>query len=335
MHQEGFIAASLSRLGWKVSFRATDLASLSKYVEGNPECVIVASDDFRGVDKVEARNRILLRGHSQPLLMGAIQSPTSDSELHHLLNSISQGAAEKRLDYPKMETAVYTVSSLGRNVGTTTVALNFAAEFALQNRSVLLIDCHLARPSISSYLVLHGLREKIVETEFGFSVTEIASTERIQTLAEQAVDFDVVIIDLGELFVTERTTIGGRFSDVISTWALKSSQRLHIVSDFGFPCNGDLLLRLQNLKKVAEISYIDRVVKLSDITNKREILHFQKSSKEELGIPSFIYPYDRRAIQAIRRDQRPLAHTAAKSVLRGEIQNHLQACENRVQLNAR
>jgi ABC-type phosphate/phosphonate transport system substrate-binding protein len=76
-------------------------------------------------------------------------------------------------------------------------------------------------------------------------------------------------------------------------------------------------------------------MKLSEITNKREILQLKKSSEDELGIPTFIYPYDRRAIQAIRRDQRPLAQTAAKSVLRAEMQSHLQACENRVQLKAR
>ena len=335
MHQEGFIAAALSRLGWKVSLRATDLDSLSKQIAENPECLVVASDDFKGVEKIEVRNRILLRGLSQALVSGAVVSPVSDSELHHLMNSISQGSSEKSVKYPKIETSVITVASLGRNVGTTTVAINLASEIALQGRSVLLVDCHSAHPSISSYLVLYGLREKIIDSEFGFSATEIAGSERLLELSELASDFDVVVIDLGELLLSERTTVGGRLSDVLSTWALKSSQRLHIVSNVSDLGNQELLRRLHALNKVAEVSYIDRVIKLSEITNKREILRLKKSSEDELGISTFIYPYDRKAMQAIRRDQRPLAQIAAKSVLRAEIQSHLQACENRVHLKAR
>ena len=335
MHQEGFIAAALSRLGWKVSLRATDLTSLSNYVAENPECLIVASDDFKGIEKMEVRNRILLRGISQAIIRGGIASPVSDSELHHLMNSISHSSSESSVKYPKIESNVYTVASIGRNVGTTVFAINLAAELALQEHSVLLIDCHSAHPSISSYLVLHGLREKIIDTDFGFSAAEIAGTERILELSELASHFDVVVIDLGELLLSERTTVGGRLNDVLSTWALKSSQRLHIVSDMCNMRNDECFRRLKALDKVAEVSYVDCVVKLCEITNKREILQLKKSSEDELGIPTFIYPYDRRAMKAIRRDQRPLAQTAAKSVLRAEIQNHLQACENRVQLKAR
>lgn len=335
MDREGSIAAALSRLGWRVTYRATDLGSLSKYVSENPDFVIVASDDFRGIDKLGARNRIILRGLSQPLVAGAVESPTSDSELHHLMSSISQGTVEKFISYPKIETAVYTVASLGRNVGATTIALNFAAELAAQGKSLLLIDCHTAHPSISSYLSLHGLREKIIETEFGFSATEAVGIEKISELTTLASNFDAVVIDLGELLVSERTTVGSRVNDVLTTWALKSSVRLHIVSDLRAPVNDELRRRLVSLSKVAEISYIDRVIQLSEITNKRDIHLHKKSSEEELGIPSFIYPYDRRTIQAIRRDQRPLAQIAAKSVLRGEIQKHLQACEKRVQFKAR
>jgi cellulose biosynthesis protein BcsQ len=335
MHQEGFIAAALSRLGWKVSLRATDLHSLSKYIAENPDCLVVASDDFKGIEKIAVRNRILLRGLSQALISGAVVSPISDSELHHLMNSISQGSSEYSVKFPKIETTVFTVASLGRNVGTTIVAINLASEIALQGRSVLLVDCHSAHPSISSYLVLHGLREKIIDTESGFSATEIASAERLLELSERASDFEVVVIDLGELLLSERTTVSGRLSDVLSTWALKSSQRLHIVSDQRDSGNSEFLHRLHTLSRVAEVSYIDRVMKVNEITNKREILQLKKRSEDELGIPTFIYPYDRRAIQAIRRDQRPLAQTAAKSVLRAEMQSHLQACENRMQLKVR
>jgi MinD-like ATPase involved in chromosome partitioning or flagellar assembly len=335
MHQEGFIAAALSRLGWKVSMRATDLYSLSKYVAENPEILIVASDDFKGIEKIEARNLILLRGLSQALISGAVVSPVSDSELHHLMNSIYRSSTEKSVKYPKIETSVFTIASLGRNVGTTFVAINLAAEIALQERSVLLVDCHSTHPSISSYLSLHGLKEKIMETEFGFSATEISSTERILQVTELASQFDVVVIDLGELLLSEQTSVGGRLSDVLSTWALRSSKRLHLVSDSIFPDNDECFRRLQVLRKVSEVSYIDRVVMFREIMNKREILLLKKSSEDRLGIPVFIYPYDRRAIQAIRRDHSPLAHTAAKSLLRAEIQSHLQACENRVQLKAR
>jgi hypothetical protein len=334
MHQEGFIAAALSRLGWKVSLRATDLVSLSKYIAENPDCFILASDDFKGIEKIEVRNRILLRGLSQALVSGAVASPVSDSELHHLMTSISRSNSEKSVNYPKIEASVLTVASLGRNVGTTAVAINLASEIALQGGSVLLVDCHSAHPSISSYLVLHGLREKIIETEFGFSATEIASTERLLELNERASGFDVVVIDLGELLLSERTTVGGRLGDVLTTWALKSSQRLHIVSNLNHPGNDELARRLQILSKVAEVPYIDRVMKLSEITNKREVLQLKKSSEDELGIPTFIYPYDRRAMQAMRRDQRPFAQTAAKSVLRAEIQSHFQACEKPVRLKA-
>lgn len=335
MHQEGFIAAALSRLGWKVALRATDINSLCSYIAENPECLVVASDDFKGIEKIEVRNQILLRGLSQALVSGGIVSPVSDSELHHLMNSISKGNREKSMKLPKIETSVFTVASLGRNVGTTIVAINLASEIVVLGRSVLLVDCHSAHPSISTYLGLHGLREKIIETEFGFSATEIASTERLLEISERASNYDVVVIDLGELQLSERTTVGNRLSDVLSTWALKSSQRLHIVSDHRNTGNVDFLRRLQALSKVAEVSYIDRVMKLSEITNKREILQLKKSSEDELAIPTFIYPYDRRAMQAIRRDQRPLERTATKSVLRAEIQNHLQACENQVHLKAR
>lgn len=335
MQQEGFIAAALSRLEWKVVYRATDASSLVKFLTTNPDCLVLASDDFKGIENLKARDLILLRGLSQPLIVGAVESPSSDSELHHLMHSFSQGDAEKRVEYQKIKTSVYTVASLGRNVGTTFVAINLATEIAQQNRSVLLIDSHPANPCISRYLALHDLREKVIETDFGFSVTEIASTERIQELTELASEFDVVVIDLGELQLNELTTVGGRLSDVLTTWALKSSERLHFVSDIRIHSNRDLKSKLQFLSKVAEIPYIDRVVKLSEISSKREIAQFQKCSEAEIGIPAFIYPYDRRATQALWREQRPLLLSATKSTLRAQIQNHLQACENRVQLKAR
>ena len=144
-----------------------------------------------------------------------------------------------------------------------------------------------------------------------------------------------MVIDLGELLLSERTTVGSRLGDVLTTWALKSTQRLHLVSNLNHPGNEESFRKLQTLSKVAEVPYIDRVVIVNEITSKREVLQLKKSSEDELGISTFIYPYDRRAMQAIRRDQRPLAQIATKSVLRAEIQSHLQACEKRVQLKAR
>lgn len=335
MHQEGFIAASLSRLGWKVSYRATDVTSLQEFLTENPDCITVASDDFRGVDTLRSQHLITLRGLAQPLVTGAIQSPVSDAELQHLMNSITQNPDKKVATYPKIDSQVIVLASIGRNVGTTVIATNFAAELALSSRSVLLIDCHAEHPSISSSLSIHGIWERIVESEFGFSATEVADVERIEEVSNLASQYECVVIDLGELRLNSRTSVGNRLPDVLTTWSLKSSERLHLVTDQRLNLNSDVLKLIGTLRTIAEIPYVDRIVKLTETLPKREMDQYKKCSEDELGIQTYIYPHDRRAAQAIRRDPRPLIKTAAKSLLRGQIQSHLGACENRVQSRGR
>jgi hypothetical protein len=324
IYQESAIASSLQRLGWRVVARAIDIVALERAQSEFPDLQIVASDDFRGIDRFSFAKLTLFRGRGEKAVDGGVAFPNADHELHLLLQSQEAEIHPASTKLSPITAKTHLISSIGRNIGTTTTAINFAAEFAANGEKVLLVDAHRAHPSIAGAFEMHGIRERTSATPFGFSIAEVGSMARIDEIANESKEFDRVIIDAGELSIDSRTAIGRRLEDHLQMWSLQSADALHLLCE-----NRQAKLRLlkqqvEIIPTIADIQYRDLAIICDEILNRKGLDRLAQSTREYTQVPTVTYPRDNRALSLLRRDSSPLRYTAPKSTLRRAIQNHLE-----------
>jgi hypothetical protein len=332
MSQEGFIASSLTRLGWKVAHRATDINSLLSFAEQNPDCIIIASDDFKGINQSEKHKILFIRGLTQGLVSKAIDSPRSDPELHQLLQALIHNTDNALESLPPFTSKVYVFASIGRNVGTTTLAINVAAESVADGYRVLLIDADIEYPSFSLNLGLHGLRQRIVETPYGFSATEIDSIQRMREVSEMSAGYDLVILDLGQLRMDERTSSGRRLTDLVTSWAINSAETLYLVCEKRRGVEHQISKVISPIKRVTKVSSVQVVITARAFLGRRERESFIADCQREIESPIHFIPYDRKSIEIMDKDFSPLIACAPKSPVRTVIQQLIHEGEKRSHL---
>ena len=322
--QESAIASSLQRLGWRVVERAIDIGGLEHAQSQFPKLQIVASDDFRGIERISLAKLILFRGRGEKAVDGGVPFPSADHELHLLLQSLESEIQPAPRGLSRIVAPTNLIASIGRNIGTTTTAINFAAEFASIGEKVLLIDAHRAHPCIASSFEIHGIRERTSVTPFGFSIAEVGSMARIDEITNESKEFDRVIIDAGELSIESRSAIGRRLDDHLRMWCVQSADALHLLCE-----NRQAKLRLlkrqvEIIPTIAEIRYRDLAIICDEILNRKGLDRLAQSTLDFTQVPTVTYPRDNRALSLLRRDSSPLRYTAPKSTLRRAIQNHIE-----------
>jgi len=328
--QEGFIAASLKRLGWEVVFRATTIDALRKYLDRNPEVQLLLSDDFRGISEVLDQDPIIFRGRSHPFLSGGIDLPESDQELSLILqNSLLQRQGQP-LRIPPHSGTLIAFASIGRGHGTTTIALNVAQEIALNGSSVLFIDGHVFHPQVAHMYSFNGLTKSIKVTEFGFSVTEVSSLEWLHSILVDLARFEYIIVDLGELLISEQTHGGRRFGDIFLAWIVQSCSQLNIVLPSGDHRLEEIPAKLRLLGSLSPALHPDLIIAASSVLGKRDRERIQMEAKEVTGLDSFIYPRDNRSLDLVKKGSGTLATSAPKSHLRLELNTHLATYQRRI-----
>ncbi len=328
--QEGFIAASLKRIGWEVVFRATSIEALRRYLDANPDVQLLLSDDFKGIGDFLDLNPIIFRGHSHSSLGVGIDLPNSDHELVQILQDSILQRQGQPVRLPPYAGNLFAFSSIGRGIGTTTIAFNVAQEIALSGSSVLLIDGNFFHPQVAHLYSLNGLTKAIKVTEFGFSATEIASLERLHAIIADLGRFDYVIVDLGEFLISEQTLGGRRIGDIFLTWTLQSCTQLNLILP-----SDDLQLdqipnKLAFARSIAPSPHIDLIVAASEAIGKRDREKIQHEVREATGLDSFIYPRDMRSLDLVKKASGTLATSAPKSLLRLELITHLAGYQRRI-----
>jgi hypothetical protein len=209
------------------------------------------------------------------------------------------------------------------------LALNYASEVAALGHKVLLVDAHLAHPSISTALQMHGARKSIIEVNNFLSLVEVNSLVALKLVEGASVEFDFIVIDIGELLLDEKVLIGLRLQDALFRVSVKSAQHCNLIIEENQFAQGELLARLPQLKKLSEVQDI-RVHTYCDnpiAGNQRE--RFTKGIEEIFGLKTIPLIRDPRAIASQYEKGSPLVNSAPKSNLRRQIE---RLCREQLQL---
>lgn len=322
MECEGKVAATLSRLGLRVIHRATSLEGLHECAINNPEVMVIASDDFKGIENFAHSHLLMLEGNTSGKSTYAHPLPETDAEFLQLIQSIQLKDQARVENLPYLEGEVITITSIGRDTGCTTFAINYAAELSARGESVLLIDAHIQSPSVALCLGLHGLRERVLQSDFGFSLTEIQSMNDIQRIISESRAYTKIVIDLGELVIDSRTSTGRRLDDLVATWTLRCTTKLNIVTSKRDSHLREMASQISLVKNISEISQVYIVIILKEFVSKKTL---ETVLNQVEG--ATIFSHDRRAIEKFELTRQPLISSCPKSYLRREMEEWVSRLE--------
>lgn len=311
---ESFIAASLERQGWQVIFRALAERELTVFLNslnGEEITLFVTSDFLLDRPSIEKIQKLTLH------LINIHDVPTNDHDFSEIIRGTSHIVGQ---DWSKLpDIPILSFTSFGRSVGTSTIALNVAAELAGRGSRVLLIDAHARNPFLSQYLRTFGVNREIIPTPLGFSIFEASSAEGFALFEKEIAHYEILVVDIGEVWQPEKTISGSRAEDYSFTWvAHHATEIISITSAEG-------LVLTDTRRSLVEFERLAIKPKISHIINS----HRETSPKERSKriaecarvleyCPTFL-PRDERALTRAKAAYSTLAQSAPKSALRSEI----------------
>jgi len=321
--QEGFVAASLLRLGWSVVHRSTSAASLEGAIEKFPSATVVASEDFSPTLRSGQNTTVIIASTTSRAQSGKFTNPLSDFELQELLRSPKSDEQVDIRRVASIGTDVTVVASIESGIGASTLALNIAQEFAHSGYSTLLLELNQSSPFLSEYLDISHINRGIVATALGFSVGEVNSVETLNRFSEEAQSFDRVVLDVGKLDSIDCTIRGNRMTDISTTWALQSSSRILLLVRSGEKLTPRIQRKVQEFKKSAlnKTPMIGVVFQSAVGRKERNEVKEQLASLTHAQVALFSRDFS--AVSKAAAGNTTLISSSAKSVLRGEILSQL------------
>jgi hypothetical protein len=315
--QESAIAASLTRSGWRVIYRATSPETLLENLPQFSGAILLLSDDFIADEKVRFENKILLRGGSHPLGRIGVEAPTNDFELGELLRNRATDRAPEKQVIAATQSKVIAFTSLQGGVGTTTLALNAAEQLSQLGNKVLLVDAVLINPAIAEFCGVHDIRSNSRELKPNLSLFEISEFEQLLHLSTIAADFDFIILDLGALGMNSAT--GARVGDRTLQWVLHSQGKL-ILTTGSFRKSIDRSGRVfRQLRDCAPSPKIALAITLDSALSRRERMKIESETSERFSAQTFTFSRDHRAINMARVQESTLQFSAPRSAINREI----------------
>ena len=317
MEQEGSIAASLQRLGWKVIYRATSPDLLIEKLALYPDAALLLSDDFIDPREISLSRIALLRGRAEAIAEVGVKIPGNDFELGELLRGLSRERAPARIVIPATQAQVIAFASTHGGVGTTTLAINVADQVSALGKKVLLVDACSARGSIAEHFEVHDIRSRARELSAELSLFEIAELAQLIHLARIASSFEYIIVDLG--IVTERNFSGARVIDQTMQW-IAHSQGKFIVT-----CSGNQKAITRNLQLIKELRSsaglvkVESVIKLDVPLSRRDRAKLESENSEEYSTHISTWSRDVKSIQIARERGTTLRLSAPRSLAYREI----------------
>lgn len=318
---EGFIAASLERQGWKVIYRALSPGELLRHLETLDATAVTlfTSSDFVS-DGLSFSNGD--RPHISEIRLAEI--PRSDHDFSEIIRGSTEQVSQSWTTLPP--TPIVTFTSFGRSVGTSTIALNVASEITEQGCKVLLIDAHSRNPFLSSYLQIFGVKREVVQSQFGFSIFEASDAEGFAKIEEVVGAYQLILLDIGEVWQPTNAIIGNRSEDYAFRWAAHfSSEIVSISTAQGRPFK-EINSSLSELKKLAIKPNISHLINNAEQYSPKERTIRQEQIEQEIHYLPTLLPRDDRAVTRAKAASLTLTLSAPKSALRGEI---LRYCRDR------
>lgn len=316
MHQEGFIAASLTRLGWKVIYRATSPEGLDEFLTNNQEALVVQSDDFAQAFLTRPTESVLIRGHSLPSEDSATADPRSDFELEELLRNRKSERAEEQFFISATTTPILSIFSVGRHVGASSISISTADFFTQQGEKVLLVDGNTAHPTLARHFSAHNIRTAPQITSAGFSLFEVSELSGLVNLNTIANQYDTIVIDAGQLQLS--FPAGRRVRDQLVSWTSHSHARQLI-------CTRTDIASLEELEQATPQGQQWTIaLALSKVISRRERKNLETKVADQFGVPVQSISRDSRAIEKMEAQNTTLAVASPKSILLGEIARSLE-----------
>ncbi len=309
--REGFISASLHRLGWRVIHRATSLQGLKQALELSPEALLITSTDFKGSDNF-ARNQMILIDFER------YQDFTQEN-LQDLLHNIEKPQMKAGGRITATTADLVMVASFGRSVGASTLALNIAQEISSQDLSTLLIDGNTDHPYLSRQLSLHGVDREILRTSLGFAAFEITEARGAETLGDLADSYHRLVLDFGQLVAIERLLHGCRMRERLFSWALRSKCNFILVSKCDERSLAELIEGVTGLSKLEPSIKIRILLIPQQAMGSREGARLERQLSETLKVKVRVLIRDLRAVAVMEERNTTLAISSPKSALRSEI----------------
>ena len=320
MAQEGFIAATLTRIGWNVIYRATSLNALHQKLPDFPGALIFISDDFGEVASGYENQWISLRGRSHPISSRSQLDPHSDFELEELIRSREPQRSIQHI--PATTSHVIAISSIGGRTGATSIAITMADQISREGKSVLLVEGNRIHPRISFHFQAHNIRQQISLTQYGFSILEATDGAGIHLLSKEANKYDFIVVDLGPANIAQEG--GQRAEDLLSTWVKNSRAKFLLTARDGEKTSGDISHFIENQLRLSSSIDITLALIPSKVLNKREQRRLIEDRGEFHGVLVDVLSKDWRSLEKMESAHSTLALISPKSPLVGDIARYLE-----------
>lgn len=317
MEQEGSIAASLQRSGWRVIYRATSPELLLQNLEQYPDAVLLLSDDFLDSREIVLRNVALLRGRTEAIYEEGVALPRNDFELGELLRGLDREKEPARIVIPATQSNVVAFASTQGGVGTTTLAINIADQISALGHDVLLVDACPGRGSIAEHFEVHDIRSAARELHQHLSLFEISDIAQLFHLAKVAADFDYIILDLG--LVAEKNFVGARVEDRTFQWILHSQGKVVVACGSGEKA---IKRNLQFINKVRDSSpsiNVETVLTLDSLLSRRDRAKLESEVSEGRLTPISTFSRDSKSIRIAQEGGTTLRLSAPRSLAHRDI----------------
>jgi DNA-binding transcriptional MerR regulator len=320
MEQEGFIAASLRRSGWKVIYRATSVTGLREKLNENPTALLLSSDDFGDISEIHQGPVIQLRGRSHPLAASSPLNPQSDLELAEIIRAQASTIQSRHISATSAK--VIAISSIGGRTGATIAAITIAEQIAQAGRKVLLVDGNRLHPKIAHHFQEHNIRGEIKETQYGFSISEVTDIQSLNLMASQANHFQSIILDMGS---TSAARDGGqRVADLALTWAI-NSQASEIITARDDDFSLDQIKRyLAHERRALREGGTSIFLTPSKVLSRRERKEVIGGRSKLLATEVEILTRDLRSIEKMENSHSTLNFSSPSSPFIGDIARYLE-----------
>lgn len=310
---ESFIASSLERQGWKVIYRALAERELLLFVDSHSgqDMTLFSSAEFSTLCNTVSSH------HSNVNVIHLRDIPSNDFDFSEVIRGAFESTHQDWAKIPS--TPIVAFTSFGRTVGTSTIALNVAAELSESGSKVLLVDAHIRSPFLSSYLRTFGVNREVIRSPLGFSIFEADSSDSFRTIEQEIAHYEILLIDLGQVWRPAEAISGLRQEDYGFTWAAHYAQEMFSISSEQSLSIDEVRKCLLEFERLAIRPKISHIFNFSQELSPKERTHREIGLEQEIGHRPTFLPRDDRALSRARAINSTLPQSSPKSGLRAEI----------------